>query len=184
MNRPLDRLAVVCCGLVLAVGFAHAQDKPATKPADPKAQQIETLYQEGKQATKAKDWAMAAAKWEEALKIDPQNAEMLNHYAWFLVDTVPPELRKADLALEMATKANELVGGKNKDILDTLAEIAYQKKEYAKAVELSRRSLEPGLQGHANPKGLQRQLVKFEKALADVQATTLPATGPATRGAQ
>jgi hypothetical protein len=95
---------------------------------------------------------------------------VLNHYAWFLVDTVPPELRNPDKALGMAGKANELTEGKNRDILDTLAEIWFQKKDYARAVEFSRKSLEPGLQGHSGLKSLQRQLAKFEKALADATA--------------
>jgi hypothetical protein len=86
------------------------------------------------------------------------------------VDTVPRELRDPDKALVMAIKANELTEGKNRDILDTLAEIWFQKKDYARAVEFSRKSLEPGLQGHSGLKSLQRQLAKFEKALADATA--------------
>jgi dienelactone hydrolase len=143
-----------------------------TMPAAPlsKEQQLETLYAEGKEAAKAKDWVTAEAKWKAALSLDPQSWEVLNHYAWFLVDTVPPELRNPDRALGMAGKANELTEGKNRDILDTLAEIWFQKKDYARAVEFSRKSLEPGLQGHSGLKSLQRQLAKFEKALADATA--------------
>jgi dienelactone hydrolase len=133
----------------------------------PKEQQLQILYAEGKEAAKAKDWVTAEAKWKAALSLDPQSWEVLNHYAWFLVDTVPPELRDPDKSLGMAIKANELTEGKNRDILDTLAEIWFQKKDYARAVEFSRKALEPGLQGHAGLKGLQRQLAKFEKALAD-----------------
>lgn len=132
-----------------------------------KKQQLEALYAEGKEAAKTKDWATAEAKWQAALSLDPQSWEVLNHYAWFLVDTVPPELRDPDKALVMAIKANDLVAGKNRDILDTLAEIWFQKKDYARAVEFSRKSLAPGLQGHSNMKSLQRQLAKFEKTLVE-----------------
>ena len=139
-----------------------------TMPAAPlsKEQQLEALYAEGKEAANKKDWASAEAKWKTALSLDPQSWEVLNHYAWFLVDTVPPELRDPDKALGMAIKANDLTAGKNRDILDTLAEIWFQKKDYARAVEFSRKSLEPGLQGHSGLKSLQRQLAKFEKALS------------------
>ncbi len=167
----MKRLTVswMVCGIAALTVPVLTAEEPA--PAAPKPDQIQVLYKAGKVAAKAKDWKTASAKWEEALKIDPQNWEILNHYAWFLVDTVPAEMRNPDKALEMAAKANDLVGGKNMDILDTLAEIWFQKKDFAKAVEFSRKSLEPGLQGHSKPENLQKQLARFEKALADSKAS-------------
>ena len=75
-----------------------------------------------------------------------------------------------DKALELAEKANELAGAKDRDILDTLSEIWFVKKDYAKAVDYSRKSLEPGLQGKGKLKSLQKQLAKCEKALAASKA--------------
>lgn len=157
------RMAVVMmAGWVLAAASVAVAQTDAEK-----AGQVKALYEAGKAAVQAKDWATAGAKWEESLRIDPRNWEMLNHYAWFLVDTVPAEQKAPDKALPMAVLANELTGGKNRDVLDTLAEVWYQKKDYAKAVEFSRKSLEPGLEGHSKPHNLQKQLAKFEKALGE-----------------
>lgn len=167
----MKRLAMswMVCGIAALTVPALTAEEPA--PAAAKPDQIQVLYKAGKAAAKAKDWKTASAKWEEALKIDPQSWEILNHYAWFLVDTVPSDLWNPDKALEMAAKANDLAGGKNMDILDTLAEIWFQKKDFVKAVEFSKQSLEPGLQGHSKPEDLRKQLAKFEKALADSKAS-------------
>lgn len=111
------------------------------------------------------DWKAQATKWEQDLKSNPQSPEVLSGYAWFLLDTVPDGLKDVDKALELSEKANELAGGKDRDILDTLSEIWFVKKEYSKAVDYSRKSLVPGLQGKGSRKSLQQQLAKCQKAL-------------------
>jgi arylsulfatase A-like enzyme len=116
------------------------------------------------------DWKAEGAKWAGKLKDNPQSPDVLSQYAWFLLDTLPDELKDVDKALELAEKANELAGGKDRDILDTLSEIWFVKKDYAKAVDYSRKSLEPGLQGKGKLKSLQKQLAKCEKALAASKA--------------
>jgi arylsulfatase A-like enzyme len=112
------------------------------------------------------DWKAEIAKWEGELQRKPQDPGVHSQYAWFLVDTLPDGLKDIGKALELAEKANELAGGKDRDILDTLSEIYFVKKDYAKAVDYSRKSLEPGLQGKGTVKSLQRQLAKCEKASA------------------
>jgi hypothetical protein len=83
------------------------------------------------------------------------------------VDTLPDGLKDVGKALELAERANELAGGKDRDILDTLSEICFVKKDYARAVDYSRKSLEPGLQGKGTVKNLKKQLAKCEKALSE-----------------
>jgi arylsulfatase A-like enzyme len=116
------------------------------------------------------DWKAEGAKWEGKLKENPQSPDVLSQYAWFLLDTLPEELKDVEKALELAGKANELAGEKDRDILDTLSEIWFVKKDYVKAVDYSRKSLEPGLQGKGKLKSLQKQLAKCEKALAESKA--------------
>jgi arylsulfatase A-like enzyme len=111
------------------------------------------------------DWKAQTAKWEQDLKSNPRSPDILSQYAWFLVDTLPDGLKNVDKALELAEKANELAGGKDRDILDTLSEIYFVKHDYARAVDFSRKSLEPGLQGKGSLKSLEKQLAKCEKAL-------------------
>jgi tetratricopeptide (TPR) repeat protein len=121
---------------------------------------------------KRRDWEGEMAAFERDLQLKPQDAALLNHYAWFLVDTVPEELKDTTKALDLARKADAAAKGRNRDILDTLSEIHFQRRDYATAVEYSRKSLEPGLEGKAKPKALQKQLAKCEKALAEVRTTT------------
>jgi arylsulfatase A-like enzyme len=116
------------------------------------------------------DWKAQTAKWERDLKSNPRSPAVLSQYAWFLVDTLPDELKDADKARELAEKANELAGGKDREILDTLSVIWFAKKEYAKAVEYSRKSLAPGLLGKGTLKSLQKQLAKCEKAFDESKA--------------
>ena len=111
------------------------------------------------------DWKAQTAKWEQDLKSNPQDPEVLSGYAWFLFDTLPDGLKDIDKALALSEKADELAGGKDFDILDTLSMIWFAKKDYAKAVEYSRKSLEPGLKGKGTRKNLQKQLAKSEEAL-------------------
>ncbi len=113
------------------------------------------------------DWKGQTAKWEQDLKNNPRSPDVLSQYAWFLLDTLPDGLKDVDKALELAEKANALAGGKDRDILDTLSEIWFVKKDYAKAVEYSRKSLEPGLLGKGSLKNLKKQLAKCEKALSE-----------------
>jgi Tfp pilus assembly protein PilF len=129
-------------------------------------QQVQALYEAGQQVARSNDWAGAAARWEQALKLDPANWAILNHYAWFLVDTVPPAQRDPDKALAMAARASELCGGTNRDVLDTVAEVWYVKGDFARAVEIGKKALEPGLQGRAKPEYFRKQLEKFEAAAA------------------
>jgi hypothetical protein len=119
-----------------------------------------------KMVARCPDWKAEIAKWEGELQLKPRDPGVLSQYAWFLVDTLPDGLKNVDKALELAEKANELAGGKDRDILDTLSEIYFVKKDYAKAVDYSRKSLEPGLQGKGSLKSLKMQLAKCEKALA------------------
>jgi arylsulfatase A-like enzyme len=122
------------------------------------------------------DWKAESAKWEEKLKGNPRSPDVLSQYSWFLLDTLPDELKNIDRALELANEANELAGGKDRDILDTLSEICFVRKDYAHAVDYSRKSLEPGLQGKGKVKALQKQLAKCEKALAETIAAATPVT--------
>jgi arylsulfatase A-like enzyme len=124
------------------------------------------------------DWKAQTAKWEQELKSNPQNPDVLSHYAWFLFDTLPDGLKDIDRALELSEKANELAGGKDCDILDTLSMIWFVKKDYAKAVDYSLKSLEPGLKGKSTQKNLQKQLAKCQNALVKYKSEGIESGQP------
>jgi thiol-disulfide isomerase/thioredoxin len=93
------------------------------------------------------------------------NAHTLNEVAWGIVqpDKVQdkkPDAKLVKLALAAATKANDLQGGKDANVLDTLAQAHFVNGDVAKAVECQEKAikLEPD-----NPE-LKERLATFQKA--------------------
>ena len=70
------------------------------------------------------------------------NAQILNDIAWRVLDDEKVITRNFDFALELATKANELSGGKDGMILDTLARAHFEKGNKAQAIELQEKALQ------------------------------------------
>jgi tetratricopeptide (TPR) repeat protein len=103
----------------------------------------------------------AVEKYELALRRDGCNWEALNHYAWFLGVTAPTAYRNTERALGLALRAAEVTGWHNKDVIDTVAEVYFQRGEIGKAIELEKKALLPGLVGKSKEKYLKGQLDRF-----------------------
>ncbi len=82
------------------------------------------------------DHRTAFRSYEQALKILPDDATLLNNYAYYL----SLERRDLDRALEMSTRANALER-QNPIFLDTQAWILYELGQYAEAQTLMRQAL-------------------------------------------
>ncbi|GAC1447961.1 MAG: TlpA disulfide reductase family protein [Isosphaeraceae bacterium] len=98
---------------------------------------------------------------------EKDQAEMLNAVAWMIVD--PSSKRTADkrelkLALKAAKRANELSGGENFAILDTLAKAYFDSGDAAKAVETQQKAVK--LAPKADPE-LKNRLEQYEKSLKE-----------------
>jgi len=70
------------------------------------------------------------------------NAQMLNQLAWGLVSQENLKGKALEVAYKIAVSANEVSGGKDAGILDTLARATYMKGEKAKAVELQEQAVQ------------------------------------------
>jgi tetratricopeptide (TPR) repeat protein len=84
---------------------------------------------------KALDFLQAWVDREDALP------EELNQYAWTLLTCKPEELQDAPRALEYAREAERISGGRNPEILDTLAEAYFLNGDATKALETGKRAL-------------------------------------------
>lgn len=162
----LKTLLAIC---LLAINLdVSCEDTPAVPDASKAA------YEAGLKIEKDGKLDDAIALWEKALELDAKNWACLNHYAWFLAVTAPADKKDLKKAEELALRAAEASAWKNKDVIDTVAEVYFQRKEFAKAVEMQKKALAEGLVGNSNRKYLEKQLQKFEAALAEKEAPKQP----------
>jgi tetratricopeptide (TPR) repeat protein len=158
--------ALLCAGCGSLAARAVETNAPAAVSARDAARSF-ALYQAGLALQNGKnDLDGAVAKYEEALRINPANADCLNHYAWFLAVDAPAGRKQVDRGIELALRAVQASEGMRPDILDTLAEAYFQKGDLARAAKIGRQAVrvqqESGSPKYQNY--LQRQLAKFEQA--------------------
>lgn len=117
-----------------------------------------------------KDNQQATAEYGRRLleKVLKDDAQGLNNLAWMLAASqakrkADPELTK--IALAAAQRADELTGGKNPHVTDTLAKVYFESGDVAKAIETQERALKL-VEGTplANDKGLKDRLEQYRKA--------------------
>ena len=65
--------------------------------------------------------AEAINQFEKALQIEPAYPEALNNLAWLMAICPDVSLRNGNKAVELARQANDLTGGVNPIVLQTLA---------------------------------------------------------------
>lgn len=87
----------------------------------------------------------AANAWAKELTVGAAKDDpmLLNGIAWGMVDP-QRDLKGVDLdtALAAATRANELSGNKDPQVIDTLARVYFRKGDKAKAIELQTKAVE------------------------------------------
>jgi cytochrome c-type biogenesis protein CcmH/NrfG len=101
----------------------------------------------------------AVAAYRSALKLEPDNAIVLNNYAWLLATCEDPTMRNPKLALELAERAVSLE--KSPHALDTLAESLFVNGQLAQAIQTAEAALELAKSNRAYYQG---QLEKFQAA--------------------
>lgn len=129
------------------------------------------LYQLGDLALNSGDLATAQIRYEEVLRLKPENAAALNNLAWVLTRLKKPG------ALVYSMKANKIAPD-NPSYLDTLAEIYQAEGKMDQAIRVQREAvaLAPGV--HLNRLHLARLYVQTgEKVMAKNELTLLAALG-------
>lgn len=86
-----------------------------------------------------KDFALSDEKFEKCINLDPENANVMNNWAYYL------SLRndKLDKAEKMGLRANQLVKD-NASYEDTYAWVLYKQKDYLEAKKWQEKALEHG----------------------------------------
>jgi Tfp pilus assembly protein PilF len=83
----------------------------------------------------------AIAHFQKALQLKPADASIQNNLAWLLATSAEAPLRDGNKAVALARQANELTGGENPVILNTLAAAYAEAGRFAEALETARRAL-------------------------------------------
>ncbi len=102
-----------------------------------------------------------ATGWEFVRGPAAESPQRLNALAWFIVDNQALTNRDLDLAYTAAKKANEMTGGEDWGILDTLAHVEFAKGNREKAIALQKKAIEAA--PAANKDDLRQALERFEK---------------------
>jgi tetratricopeptide (TPR) repeat protein len=93
------------------------------------------LYEKGRVAE-------AIAQFQSALQLDPTDIEAENNLAWLLATAPAPALRNGPKAVQLATQANDLSGGRNAVILGTLAAADAESGQFRQAVQNAQRAID------------------------------------------
>jgi protein O-mannosyl-transferase len=121
-------------------------------------------YRLGLALQSQKQIAAAMAEYEKALALNPKHGPALNNLAWLLATCPEPSLRDGGKAVALSRQADQLSGGNEPGVLDTLAAAYAEAGRFPEAVETARRALKlPATQN--NPplaKAIQTRLKLYE----------------------
>lgn len=84
----------------------------------------------------------AIAQFEQAVQMAPKSPAMYRNLAWLLATCPDPFLRNGPRAVELAQRAEQLSGGRDPEMLHTLAAAYAQDGQFMKAVATAQRALE------------------------------------------
>jgi len=84
----------------------------------------------------------AIIHFQKALRIEPDHTEVQNTLAWVLATSSQASLRNGNKAVKLAQRANQLAGGKDTDILSTLAAAYAETGRFSDAIRNARKAIE------------------------------------------
>jgi len=144
-HHPKDRLSLVQLAMLYA---AQNQLPEAIKAYDEvlaeDANNFLALRGRGDSLLGVGKHAEAIADYEKALKIEPDDASLLNNFAWVLATSTEAKLRNGKRALDLALKAAKRTEFKQAHILSTLAATYAETGDMKQAVEWSKKAVAVG----------------------------------------
>lgn len=109
----------------------------------------------------------ALAEWRQVLRLRPDYLAVLNQTAWLLATNPDASIRNGVEAVELAQRAVRLSGGREPDVLGTLAAAYAEAGRFSEAVETSRRAVAQATQQQTEPlaKTLKARIELYEKRI-------------------
>jgi tetratricopeptide (TPR) repeat protein len=120
----------------------------------------------------------AADHYEKALQSEPDSILPLNNLAWVMSTGPDDSLRNNEIAIQLATKANQLSKESNPVFIRTLAAAYAEAGQFDKAIETARRALE-----QANAQGVHDLAIQIQEEL-DLYRRRTPLRDPNLRNAR
>jgi tetratricopeptide (TPR) repeat protein len=109
----------------------------------------------------------AAEDFTKVQQLSPEDAWSLQDTAWFLLTCPDEKVQDSTKALALAKKAENLPGGKDGMIYETLAEAYFKQGDAAKAVDVQKKAIEMGSKKCPDgscTKEMKERLQKYELA--------------------
>jgi len=107
----------------------------------------------------------ALAQFRQAIQLKPDYSEALNDLAWELATAPLPSARDGNKAVELAQRADQLAGGKDLDVLDTVAAAYAEAHRFEEAVRTARQAI-----AFARSSGQENRVAQLNSELALYQA--------------
>jgi tetratricopeptide (TPR) repeat protein len=120
----------------------------------------------------------AADHYEKALQSEPDSILPLNNLAWVMSTGPDDSLRNNEIAVQLATKANQLAKENNPVFIRTLAAAYAQAGQFEKAIETARQA-----EGQADAQGLHDLAVQIQEDV-DLYQRRMPLRDPSLRNAR
>ena len=157
--RGMKRLADLPVTAVSGGACAASPGRPA------RSAEVNAHLYAARDARREKRWADAIGSYEQAIKLLPDDAKLLNIAAWFMVTVEDEAQRRPKRAVELARRAVELTEEGSAAMLDTLAEALYQTGDLEGAVERA----EAAAKLDPRPK-IRERAERFRRELEERQA--------------
>jgi cytochrome c-type biogenesis protein CcmH/NrfG len=122
----------------------------------PHFEMANTLLQQGRDVE-------AMDQFHEALRIEPDNFQILAYTAHVLAAAENPQIRDGKTALEFAARANELTGGAQPFVLDALGMACAENGDFTNALDVTQKALDLATAAKLkNREGFQQRLQLYQ----------------------
>jgi hypothetical protein len=143
-RRRLLKWIAMAALITTAAIWGIFQLSPTSKPIQPTTPDLGGLFhwKKGNDWLNKQEFGKAIAEYDEAIRLDPNNADVQNVIAWLQATCENAEFRDGRQAIEHATAACELANWKKPLYFDTLAAAYAESGDFKQAVSWQQKAVD------------------------------------------